>query len=88
MSDVTFLSPNRYEHSVLSQTDVVVNVLGSDAEKKKDTPEYATIQSFKGLDSKIVILFGMKNVRDDNFSKYIYIAGTRARTLLYVMESE
>lgn len=87
MSDVTFLSPNRYEHSMLSQTDVVVSVLGSDTEKK-GTPEYATIQSFKGLDSKIVILFGMENVRDEFFSKYIYIAGTRARTLLYVVGSE
>lgn len=56
--------------------------------RKKDTPEYATSQSLKGLDSKIVILFGMENVQDDIFSKYIYIAGTRARTLLYIVGSE
>ncbi len=55
MEDIVFFSPNRYEYSLLSQTDIVVNVLGSSREKKKDMPEYAAIQSFKGLDSKIVI---------------------------------
>ncbi len=58
---------------MLSQTDVVVNVLGSDAEEKKDTPEYAAIQSFKGLDSKIVILFGMKKMFEIIIFQNIFI---------------
>ncbi|MCM1123520.1 MAG: NERD domain-containing protein [Eubacterium sp.] len=88
MTDVVFLSPNRYEHSLLFHVNIAVNVLGSKEEQQNELPTYATIQSFKGLDSKVVILFGMDKVRDDNFSKYIYIAGTRARTLLYIVEPE
>ena len=88
MNDVVFLSPKRYENSLLNKTDIQVNVLGSEAHDNEEVPIYATIQGFKGLDSKVVILFGMENVRDDIFSKYIYIAGTRARTLLYIVGSE
>lgn len=88
MADIVFLSPNRYEHSLLYGKNVEVNVLGSDEELKKNMPVYATIQSFKGLDSRIVILFGMEKVREEVFSKYIYIAGTRARTLLYIVGTE
>lgn len=88
MKDVFFLSPNRYEHSMLSKTDIRVSVLDGNLPEQEACPGYATIQSFKGLDARIVILFGMENVKDELFSKYIYIAGTRARTLLYIAGSE
>lgn len=88
MNDVVFLSPKRYENSLLNKVDVQVDVLGSEGHDNEGLPVYATIQGFKGLDSKVVILFGMENVRDDIFSKYIYIAGTRARTLLYIAGSK
>lgn len=84
MKDVFFLSPNRYEHSMLSGTGIQVSVLDGNLPEQEDCPGYATIQSFKGLDARIVILFGMENVKEELFSKYIYIAGTRARTLLYI----
>lgn len=87
MQDVVFLSPNRYEHSLLSETDIEVNILGTD-DMKRELPSYATIQSFKGLDAKVVVLFGLEKVWEDVFSKYVYIAGTRARTLLYIVEPE
>ena len=35
-----------------------------------------------------VILVDVDNIRAENFSKFIYIAGTRARTLLYVVASD
>jgi hypothetical protein len=40
------------------------------------------------LDSKIVVLVEVDNISDRNFSKFIYIAATRARTLLYVVASD
>lgn len=88
LRDIFFLSPNRYEHSMLFETDINVNVLDGGVQREEECPGYATIQSFKGMDAKIIILFGMENVREEMFSKYIYIAGTRARTLLYIVESK
>lgn len=88
MSDIVFLSPKRYENSQLSKIPVKVNLLGSNSQDDKNSPVYSTIQAFKGLDAKVVILFGMDDIRDDVFSQYVYIAGTRARTLLYVLGSD
>lgn len=88
MHDIVFLSPKRYENSMLGKVDIAVNVLGSNLQGTEDMPVYATIQGFKGLDSKIVILFGIEDIRDEVFSRYAYIAMTRARTLLYIVGAE
>ena len=39
-------------------------------------------------DIEVAVLFGMEGVQNDIFSRYLYIAGTRARTLLYVVGDE
>lgn len=88
MRDIVFLSPKRYENSMLGKTDIPVNVLGWDSQNTADLPVYATIQGFKGLDSKVVVLFGIEDIRSDVFSRYVYIAMTRARALLYIIGSE
>ena len=64
------------------ETGIEVNELGDKFNG------YATIQGFKGLDSKIVILIDADKISDKYFSKFMYIAGTRARTLLYVVAPE
>lgn len=87
MADTVFLSPKRYENSMLSRAGIKVRVLGSDGQDGADLPVYSTIQGFKGLDAKVVVLFGMEDIQNDAFSQYVYIAGTRARTLLYVAGS-
>lgn len=86
--DVVFLSPKRYENSMLRKTGIEVEVLGGDSQDSGGLPVYATIQGFKGLDSKVAVLFGMEGIRNDIFSRYLYIAGTRARALLYVVGDE
>ncbi|SET26014.1 nuclease-related domain-containing DEAD/DEAH box helicase [Thorsellia anophelis] len=48
--------------------------------------KYSTIQSFKGLESDVVILFGL----DDNIIKkneILYIGCSRAKSLLYIINS-
>ncbi len=82
-SDITFLAPKRYQNSILSRAGVAVSENFDD--ETRDLPHYSTIQSFKGLDSKVVILCGLENIPEENYSKFLYIAATRARTLLYVM---
>ena len=88
LTDVVFLAPKKYSNSILNETGIEVNELGDNFEANSLLPRYATIQGFKGLDSKIVILIDVDNISDKNFSRFMYIAGTRARTLLYVVASE
>ncbi len=86
--DIVFLAPKKYENSILHEAGIEVNELGDNYEQHSMLPKFATIQGFKGLDSKIVILVDVDNIHKQNFSKFFYIAGTRARTLLYVVGSD
>ena len=88
LADVMFLAPKRYSNSILDRIGIDVNELGDSFEYNSLLPRYATIQGFKGLDAKIVILIDVDEIQDRNFSRFMYIAGTRARTLLYVVASE
>lgn len=88
LSDVIFLAPKKYANSTLYETGIEVNELGDKFNGNSLLPRYATIQGFKGLDSKIVILIDADKISDKYFSKFMYIAGTRARTLLYVVAPE
>lgn len=88
MTDVVFLTPKKYSNSMLSKIEYKVNTLGDEFDDKSILPRYSTIQGFKGLDSKIIILTDVEEISKKNFSKFMYIAGTRARTLLYVVASE
>ena len=88
LSDVVFLAPKKYSNSILDEVGIEVNELGEYFDYNSTLPKYATIQGFKGLDAKIVILVDVDNIQDKNFSRFMYIAGTRARTLLYVVASE
>ncbi|MBP5201515.1 hypothetical protein J6253_02125, partial [bacterium] len=82
-SDITLLSAKRYPNSILARTGFEVSETGAPDDSGK--PVFSTIQSFKGLDSKVVILCGLDDIPEENYSKFIYIAATRARTLLYVL---
>lgn len=77
--EVVFLSPKRYEHSILDRVKIKVAATEEDR-----LPRYSTIQSFKGLDAKVVLFCDTDQIQEDIYSKLIYIAATRARTLLYV----
>ena len=88
LTDVVFLAPKKYSNSILNGMGIEVNELGDNFDYDSHLPRYATIQGFKGLDAKIVILVDVDNILDKNFSRFMYIAGTRARTLLYVVASE
>lgn len=87
-ADIAFLAPKKYENSILHEAGIEVNELGDNYEQHSMLPKFATIQGFKGLDSKIVILVDVDNIHKRNFSQFFYIAGTRARTLLYVVGSD
>lgn len=83
--DITFLSPKKYQNSKLAALKLTVNELRDDFKPDPSVPVFATIQGFKGLDAKVVILCDVEALRRETFSQYIYLAGTRARTLLYIV---
>lgn len=83
--DITFLSPKKYQNSKLATLKLIVNELRDDFKPDPSVPVFATIQGFKGLDAKVVILCDVEALRRETFSQYIYLAGTRARTLLYIV---
>ena len=87
MKDVTFLAPKKYKNSGLYEVGIEVAEFGVD-EGKDNLPRFATIQGYKGLDSKIIVLCDVDEIMDKNYSRFIYIASTRARTLLYIVGSD
>lgn len=88
LEEVVFLSPKKYSNSRVQKAGIVVYELGKSKEDRKEMPVYSTIQGFKGLDAKVVILVDVEDIRPEHYSKFIYTAATRARTLLYVAASE
>lgn len=88
MKDVVFLSPKKYEATLLYRVNIPVNELNDKFDAGIDRPVYATIQGFKGLDAKVVIIIGVEDIWHENYAKFMYIAATRARTMLYVVEKE
>ena len=80
--DITILSPRKMENSV-------VNLLQGIEVRLYEIPKiemltYYTIQGFKGLENKVIILVDIMNLRDKNL---MYVALSRARTGLYVFET-
>lgn len=88
LSDITFLSHKKYQKSLLSKIGIEVNDVSDSKEISADLPNFSTIHGFKGLDSKIIILVDVDEIPKSFFSKFLYIAGTRARTLLYIVASD
>ena len=87
MSDITILSPHRLENSVLQWIKIPICDLQNDSDGNvRDAPKYSTIQSFKGLDSQVVILVDSDDIRKEHYQRMMYIATTRARALLYVLK--
>lgn len=87
MTDITFLAPRKYTNTALYRGGIKVEEIGVDI-RGENLPKFSTIQGYKGLDSKIIILCELDSIYDKEYSKYIYISVTRARTLLYVLASE
>lgn len=84
MGDVTFLSPKRYQNSKLSQAGVAVNELKDGFVPDEKRPVYATIQGFKGLDAKVVILCDVDALRPGEvFAVYVYCGDEGADTALH-----
>ena len=87
-TDVVILSPKRLFNSILSTTDSICNLKiierNSIDEFGKRCLNYFTVQSFKGLESKIVFYIDIDGFRNENCRKINYVALSRAKQLLYI----
>lgn len=86
--DIVFLGPRVYEGSKLKEIGFAVNELGDNFDPRSKAPVYSTIHGFKGLDSKVAFIIDVEQIKEKNFSRYMYVSGTRARALLYVVGSK
>jgi superfamily I DNA/RNA helicase len=80
-SDIVLLSPKRFENSIASK----INAISISDTKKSDTIYFSTIQSFKGLESKIVVLCDISDVDTPQAKQYLYVGMTRAKSALYIV---
>jgi superfamily I DNA/RNA helicase len=82
---IIVLSPLKREHSVVGAFDnerFLIGDYGGDASPYLAL--FSTVQSYKGLESEIVIL---SDIADYSNERLMYVALSRARSKLYVLES-
>jgi superfamily I DNA/RNA helicase len=92
VEDIVILSPRRLEKSGLAGTSrisrfplVDISRGGADAHSAL---RYSTIHSFKGLESPVVIVVDIDEIDSDEPQSLMYVAMSRARSLLVLMISE
>lgn len=84
-SSITVLSPYKRENSIVNNVDgerFIIGNYGDDAEVYLAL--FSTVQAFKGLENEIVILTDVESYTD---ARLMYIALSRARSKLYVLEN-
>jgi hypothetical protein len=90
-TDVVILSRYRLEQSAAAS---LINTTGfcirptdtpAPASSRKPTFLFATAQAFKGMESKIVVLCDVDRIESDEDRSLLYVAMSRARSLLTVL---
>lgn len=83
--DIMLLSPRKRPDSVVFALDPSKFVIGDiDDDPKSYQALFSTAQAFKGLESKVVIVTDIEDYSD---TKLMYVALSRARSKMYVLES-
>lgn len=84
-SVITILSPRKRENSVIDFVDKERFIIGNQGENAEMyLALFSTVQAFKGLENEVVILTDIDSYSD---ARLMYIAFSRARSKLYVLES-
>ena len=83
--DIMILSPRKRTNSVINELDPANYVIGDINEDPKSYQAlFSTVQAFKGLESKVVIVTDIDDYSNPNL---MYVALSRARSKMYVLES-
>ena len=90
-NEITILSRYNYEDSVFKGNNFlkdiarVKNITDYSENKQDDYIRFSTIHSFKGLESKIIILCDVDKIDDIDSKTLNYVAISRAKLLLYIL---
>jgi len=91
VGDITILSPNTFEKSGLEGNNIFQGICKFQNISSmryhnviEDSIKFSTIQSFKGLESKIIVLIDINGFDDIRTRLLNYTAISRARVLLYI----
>ncbi len=92
IGDVIILSPRRLENSSLADVERIsrfplVDISRGPADKRHAL-KFSTIHSFKGLESPVVIIIDINQVDSGEPQSLLYVAMSRAKSLLILMISE
>jgi len=81
ITKITLLSPKRVSNNCLSDSDYI-------ADLKKDGLTVTTIQSFKGLEDAIVVLYDFDEISSEKSRKLLYVGISRAtQRLLLILDN-
>jgi hypothetical protein len=82
--EMTILSPVRRERSALADlTGMPARVWeAGEGSRPDDSIEFATVASFKGLESTVVLAIDIDSLNDEWMRSIVYVAASRATTLL------
>jgi hypothetical protein len=81
LDEITVISPFRFENSAVRYSRFAFN---RNLFLSLNIPRFSTIQSFKGLESKVIVVIDISTLSDANL---IYTAFSRARIVLHVFMS-
>lgn len=92
IEDVMILSPRRLENSGLAGVETISRFPLVDVSREMTNEghalKFSTIHSFKGLESPVVIIVDIDRVDSDEPRSLLYVAMSRARSLLILMINE
>jgi UvrD-like helicase C-terminal domain len=87
VEDIVVLTPSRQDKSTLRQRGVAGRFRLSDDPGPGEVLA-ATVHSFKGMESQVVVLAEIGDRHLENLGQYLYVGGSRARTHLIVLAKE
>jgi superfamily I DNA/RNA helicase len=86
--NITILSPHRRENGGLQGSDRIKEWPLVDFNSGQYGIQYATIRSFKGLETDILFLIDIKHGNKTCTPADVYVGASRAKFLLYVFNHE
>lgn len=92
VEDIVILSPRRWENSGLASVERIARFPLVDVSRGvangRNSLKFSTVHSFKGLESPVVIIVDIDQVDSDEPQSLLYVAMSRARSLLILMISK
>lgn len=92
LNELIIVSPRKFEHSCLNSfSDFIIREIKntSEIDKKQNFIGFATIQSFKGMESNYVLITDIEDLSSEIAKSLLYVGMSRARygLILFISES-